>query len=138
MSMTMIAHAVIGVLVHHNEISKKVKVRGCQHSLPENAQFCPTCGRMAFELKETCLFNGDNDYTYNGIKAEYADAESANKDMVIVGQCVTAGDYEGNPEIAFQPLQDIRAIRHRLDHALTPLNLWFPERFGLYAIRYIS
>lgn len=122
------AHAIIGVKLPLERLYRIRPVRACPHDIPDDAAYCPKCGRTARQLESAAIFNEDRN-TLDGLTV-LIPVES---DYAIIGMmhCET-GEYDEPKHVALPPsLVDIYAV---IERVLRQYELWDDQPIVLYAV----
>lgn len=128
MSTNYTAHAIIGVKVGAEKLYRVERRRVCSHPLPDDASYCPTCGKPAHELIAEPRYDERHDRLDT-----LAVVFSAERDYAIVGLFHCAMRDYGDP--GFLPLPtDLSGEVASIIRILTAHDMYSGEDVGLYSM----
>ena len=127
MSVDYCAYAVMGCEVPVGLLHKIVTVEHKEHNWPQDAKFCPVCGR------ETRVPESEPIYNEDGTIGKFSLIWSTDEERAFVG-LAASGDSYGYAKDDFMKLPDIEALESELAATLGPLGLWDSDKFGLYSV----
>lgn len=89
------SYSVFGIRMKHKEIRKVVRERACDHDIPDNAKFCPTCGQPAYTtINESIIDSFEND----GLTYFYSNYDDTFQDDILVGFSLGETSYNSQCE----------------------------------------
>lgn len=133
------AHAVLGIKLSHAELFHPKKIKVFEHNFPEDWLVDPKTGKQLWSSYPVCVLNNSEelyDKVNNEIDVVNNGEERSSKQFYYLGKIVSDGEYHDSEN--FLGIWNTDALKNHLQQLLEPHKLWFPERFGLWAVQYIS
>lgn len=132
MSVNFQAQAVIGCMVSAEQLHRMTDRRACGHILPNGANFCPACGKPAFQTIQEAIYDTSTDMLH-----DLHVVSDTDKRVFIIGPVVAKAWADAGP--GYEPLEGrIDSLMQQTRAVLEPLGLWNTNMFGLYAVPYVS
>lgn len=140
------AFALIGIKILREKLEVKNRVKNCEHSVPEHAQFCPTCGKRAFRTEKSYIPAVVENEDYQSFLGDFRiiginDGDPEKKHLFL-GFSVETGSHRSFEVEAFGKLPDLVTLRARLLEVTKKYDLMseemFDKKFGLYALTDVS
>lgn len=131
------AYAVLGVKLSKHELFKDKAIRAFEHNYPDDWKVDPKTGRQLWTTYKVCILNDSEDLYGEIASGIRAASEGTDDNNYYLGLVAQASEYSRDNE---QFIRDWNTddLKNKLKALLDPHHLWFPERFGLYAVSYVS
>ena len=84
------SYCVFGIKMSLESVQKSVKERVCHHDIPDNAKFCPTCGKPAYEEYQENVIDPFEIYKLSYFFSSYDFRE---KNGIVLGFCIAKTGY---------------------------------------------
>jgi len=125
--------AMIGCRIDKHKLYNKVETPPCEHTIPDNANFCPECGVLNSPKEDyIAVADFDEDYNVDGfhfIRPNYYE------EFFIVGRIVCTTGRDGNLAFLSSQFLNLPSVKEELKTFLEKFDLWDELAFGLYAIK---
>jgi hypothetical protein len=133
------AYAVLGVKLERREIFKPKRIKAFEHNHPEDWKVDPKTGRELWTSYDVCILN-DSEELYGKLSVGIEVCSDTDNQNYYLGKVVSQDDYRDKDNfISIVPPSAWGVeLFNSLRNILKPHNLWFPERFGVYAVQYCS
>jgi len=133
MSVDFSAITVLGIKLDESDLSARREVRGCEHSVPDDAAYCPACGKKVRNTVVSPISILDR----GSGKLGSFDLTSAGPDCgpLIVGAVLgEAGEFPKSMRCYDPTKLDAPKVKEELRELLEPLGIFKEDTFGLWTI----
>lgn len=147
MGVVFYARAAIGILVTHEQIFKKKKIKVGDHNFDENTLFNPTTGaRLWCDTYIRIDAKEDGSWDEHTFRAKWSFpiisgtiTESRKSQVFVICCCkpVVCGSYSFSETVPVDCLA-LPLLKAQLKEAIEPLWLWDESKFGLHVMPYCS
>ena len=133
MSMTIVSYVIAGCEVT-DKLHRDIEARGCSHPAGASS-FCPQCGKPMYrtERREIPGYDGDDSLVINGRR--WSVVSDAARQRRFAG--VALARVPWNKTLARVEQIDDGTLRELRD-ALSSINLWDPDTYGIWNVLYVS
>ncbi len=129
------ATALIGVRVPVERLYREKRIRTCDHALPSDAAYCPTCGKPAHQLEAEPIYDDMRD-SLGGLDVVFG----TDQKYAIVGLLSSKTRRYDQPGYIDLP-SDLMGVYERIDRVLAEYgmaDIRQKEPIGLYSVLYCS
>jgi hypothetical protein len=128
MSTNYTAHAIIGVKLPLWRMYRTKTVRVCSHELPPDAQYCPKCGKPAYQIDSEAIYSD-----FNNTLGQLTVVLPTEQEYAIVGLAHCEVDAYDEPEgIELLPL--LPGMYETIERELRKYELWDGQSIRLYSV----
>jgi hypothetical protein len=139
MSVDHCAISLIGCRLEKDKFSSTKMVRGCNHDLPEGANFCPKCGEKSFSMEAYSLLK-DVDFNKklesSGICVMFQDSDFGSKFFVGLKKFVTSEVDIIGIDYSRAESSDFASAKEETREALEKMGMWDEKNFAIWTVGY--